>query len=42
MSEREIKLIATVSELLTYLDVDQDPATFLDMIASKKSYVGKV
>ena len=37
MSEKELKLLATVSELLAYLDVDQEPEKFLELIASKKS-----
>ncbi|KAJ3261965.1 Gamma-tubulin complex component 2 [Boothiomyces macroporosus] len=38
MSEREFRMHATVTELLAYLGVDQEPEKFLDLLESKKSY----
>lgn len=40
MSDRqqELKLHATVSELLAYINVDQDPQKFLESISSKNQY----
>lgn len=35
--DSEIKLHATVSELLAYLNVDQDPEKFLEMLSPKNS-----
>ena len=36
MSDRELKLHATISELLAYLDVDQEPEKFLQLIGNGK------
>jgi hypothetical protein len=40
--QRELQLHAAVSELLAYLNVDQEPQKFLDLISNKKQYSSKV
>ncbi|KAJ3307096.1 Gamma-tubulin complex component 2 [Kappamyces sp. JEL0829] len=39
MSDKTLQLHATVSELLTYLNVDQEPERFLELLTAKKSIV---
>jgi hypothetical protein len=42
MSDRDLKLHATVAELLAYLHVDQEPEKFLEGLTNKKGYTPTV